>query len=930
MVQSIEDAIRQSNRSSRAGPNFSPPSYSEATNINGQPRHPAAPEHRKNSSKPSPRSPSVPRNSRDELYLDVATPTTLESSGNMDPLMLRFAQLRSPGNKPPYPLETSPSVALLAQDRPTSKDGQALVQTQYAPSVTDIKPAGPRAMPMPSANGPSLPPKIPLHPSRLDITLPRAPSPTYSPARNIGSPPNIAPPRSTARSIANQGIKENQQNGVAYFTNGPLRQRSLESHQRQVPELPNVRSVTAQELYDLLRLYRILVLDVRPRAHFDEGHIGHKSIVCIEPLSLQYGMSFENLQEKLVYSPDAEAERFERLGIYDLVVYHDQNTRSDQFLDGSPKTALVPWLRALYETLVTFNDRLPLRRSPAVLIGGLDAWIDLVGPQALQSSTTLQIPNALPVPKPFRRLPHRPSITGGTSSREIRMRRLHQYDPLDAKEKQEWEEKVRQEQVKPADLREYQAASDSNQQGSGIDASPTYHRSIDDFLRRYPEEPQIPASMITPISGTRTTQSIAIPSVPSVLPRPAPAVSRPSYSGVSDREGAQVSSVSRQGGSAPPPLWSPRLIGPSLKLPRTGLVNFGVTCYMNGTIQCLSATIDLATYFLDETWRMFVQRKNWKGSEGIMPDIFSNLIRSLWRNDAAALRPKSMRTFCGRLNPEWGVDRQQDAKEFLEFLIDCLHEDLNVHWNRAALRSLTEQEELKRERMPMNVVSKIEWQRYSHREHSFIADLFAGQHASRLTCATCGNTSTTYEAFYSISVEIPRSGQTRITDCLQSYCKEEMLDPGEEWNCPVCKCQREATKMIRITRLPRILVIHFKRFSGSRTEATRKVHTAVDFPLYGLDMKPYMIDTRMQTSEEAPDPAVTPPFYYDIYAVMRHIGNTLNGGHYIALARDAARGIWRRFDDDRVTDFDPAKTKFNDRLQNEQAYIVFYERARAR
>ena len=931
MVQTVEDAIRQSNRMHNDIPNTPPPSSSESTGVNGYSRPTTAPNHRRNPSEPPLYSTSLPRNQNDELYLDVESSAAAKPDANVDPLIQRFSQLRSPGRKPSYPTESSPSMAFPDHSRPTSKDGLVPIsQMQSAPSVPEGKPASPRAMPRLPPNGPAPPPKIPLNPPRLDTALPRAPSPTYSPARNISAPSSIKPPRNTARSIATKVSREaGQVNGVS-TANGYTNQYSAGSA-KSFPELPDTTSISAQELYDRLRSYKILIIDIRPRDHYDEGHIWHKSIICVEPLSLQYGMSFEDLQERLIYSPEVEGDLFERMGSFDLVVYHDQNTRSDQFLDGSPKTAAAPWLRALYETLVTFNERVSLRRAPAVLAGGLDAWIDLVGPQALQSSKTLQVPNALPVPKPSRRMPHRPSITGGASSREIRMRRLHHYDPLDAKEKQEWQEKVKQEQVKPADLREFQAASEAAQEASGVDTSPSYHRTIDDFLRRFPEEPQVPTSMVRPVHDPRLMQSVAMPSVPSVLPRPAPAVSRPSYSGVSDRQALQASSTSRQLGSAQPPLWSPRLIGPSLKLPRTGLVNFGVTCYMNGTVQCLSATIDLATYFLDETWRMFVQRKNWKGSEGIMPEIFSNLIRSLWRGEAGALRPRSLRTFCARLNPEWGVDRQQDAKEFLEFLIDCLHEDLNVHWSRAALRPLTAEEELRREKMPMNVVSKIEWDRYSHREHSFIADLFAGQHASRLTCTNCHGTSTTYEAFYSISVEIPRSGQTRITECLQSYCKKEMLDPGEEWNCPVCKCQREATKTIRITRLPRILVVHFKRFSGSRTEATRKVHTAVDFPLYGLDMMPYMVDTRLKTGEqERPDPAVTPPFLYDAYAVMRHIGNTLNGGHYISLVRDAARGVWRRFDDDRVTDFEPGKMKFADRLQNEQAYIVFYERARAR
>ena len=926
MIHAIEEAIHQSNRPTSTVSNGALSSYTQTTDL-----YPRPPGHRRNPSEAPPRSSSLTTRAKDELHFESGSPPGSSQDANVDPLMLRFSQLRGPGKRPPYPVEGSQAIGFPTQSRPSSRDDLAtLSQTQSAPSAPDGKPSGPRAMPLP-AGGPAPPPKIPLNPPFLDIALPRAPSPTYSPARNIGAPSNIMPPRSTARSIVSQGSRESQQANSTYSINGYPKPRAAEPTRPPAPELSDARSITAQELCDRMRSCRVLIIDVRPREHFDEGHIWHKSILCVEPLSLQYGMSFEDLQERLIYAPQPEVELFERLDAFDLVVYHDQNTPSDRFLDGSPKTANAPWLRSLYETLVTFNDRIPLRRRPAVLAGGLDAWIDLVGPQALLSSKTLQVPQSLPIPKPSRRLPHRPSITAGTSSREIRMRRLHQYDPLDAREKQEWEEKIRQEQVKPADIREFEAKPDLSQQSSEPDSiSPQYHRSIDDFLRRYPEEPPVPTSMVRPVQDLRRSQPLEMPSAPTVLSRPAPAVSRPSYSGVSDRQVSQTSSTSRQLNGTQPPLWSPRLIGPSLRLPQTGLINFGVTCYMNGTIQCLSATIDLATYFLDETWRMFVQRKNWKGSEGIMPEIFSNLIRSLWRNDSSAVRPKSLRNFCARLNPEWGVDRQQDAKEFLEFLIDCLHEDLNIHWNKAPLHSLTPEEELHREKMPMNRVSRIEWDRYSHREHSFISDLFAGQHASRLTCTTCHNTSTTYEAFYSISVEIPRSGQARITDCLQSYCKKEMLDPGEEWNCPVCKCQREASKTIRITRLPRILVVHFKRFSASKTEATRKIHTAVDFPLFGLDMMPYMVDTRLQRGEEIPDPAVTPPFVYDAYAVMRHIGNTLNGGHYISLVRDAARGAWRRFDDDRVTDFDPAKMKFNDRLQNEQAYIVFYERARAR
>lgn len=183
-----------------------------------------------------------------------------------------------------------------------------------------------------------------------------------------------------------------------------------------------------------------------------------------------------------------------------------------------------------------------------------------------------------------------------------------------------------------------------------------------------------------------------------------------------------------------------------------------------------------------------------------------------------------------------------------------------------------------------------------------------------------------------MSVEIPRSGRGDIRECLRSYCQEERLSGEEEWKCPYCKCQREATKQITLTRLPQILVIHFKRFSASKTESIRKVHTPIDFPLHGLNMEPLMANTRLdlKSDDDVVDPATTPPFMYDAYAVMRHLGQTGNGGHYIALVRDAARGCWRKFDDERVTDFDPNKLRPENRLQNEQAYIVFYGRSAAR
>ncbi|KAL8911751.1 MAG: hypothetical protein Q9171_003143 [Xanthocarpia ochracea] len=860
-------------------------------------------------------------------------PTTIYAASNgatADSLAERFSQLRVPRKEPPILSE--------AKQQPVQAGGP--LKTAIENDLT--KPTGPRDMP-PPPNYPPPPPKIPLD-IPLQAALPRTPSPAYDPARAVVSPGHISGNRRAqiiGDSIQHNGQSANTRADGYHSRRSSQRDsneiiRSTDGSRPPSAEYPYSTSITAELLYEKLRESRVLVMDIRSRQDFDQGHIFAKSIVCIEPVSLKSGLSAEELEETLVLAPPTELECFERRNEFHYVVYYDQQTPSDRFLTGPPNRSASFAMRAIHDTMHEFNYYKPLRRPPLMLQGGLNAWVDLVGTGGLAQSNTAALigstrprgPQAKPG-RPIGRLP----MASANSSLEVRKRRLREHKPLNADEEKSWLERARDEEVEPAEYQHAQSDTDgdSNHSYPEEPASP-FVRSYEEFLTKFPEAAQVQQSMTVPLPPPPSRPAPPLPSIPS---RPPPAAPRPSYSGVSDRNLSQVSPTTRLPLSAQPPLYTSRTITHYLKLPRTGLVNFGVTCYMNATVQCLLATIPLSQFFLDNRWRDFTQ-KNWKGSNGIMPEIYANLIRSLWKGDVQSVRPVTLRRLCARLNPEWGLDRQQDAKEYLDFLLDCLHEDLNQCWEKQPLVPLSLKQELTRERMPIPEVSKIEWQRYCHRESSFISNLFAGQHASRLRCTTCQNTSTTYEAFYSISVEIPQRGTgADIHDCLRSYCQEERLSKEEMWKCPHCKCQREATKQITITRAPQFLVVHFKRFAAGKNESAKKIHTPIDFPIHGLNIASYMVPPTNKMREgqmidEYPDAAVTPPFLYDAYAVMRHLGASGNGGHYIGLVRDVARGCWRKFDDDRVSDFDPNRLKPDQRLQNEQAYLVFYGRQVAR
>ncbi|KAI9376575.1 hypothetical protein BJX61DRAFT_489156 [Aspergillus egyptiacus] len=812
------------------------------------------------------------------------------------------------------------------------------------------RPLGPRSMGS-TQGGPSVPPKIPI-----DTSLPRAPDPAYSPIFTVPSQPPSNPPRTSTESfrpmhprysqIANSSSGRESPNGIddnPYRSRTPNGVHSVKIPSNSTADLPHSSTVSSQDLWEHLRRYNVLLIDVRPREQFDSGHIYAKSIICIEPVALKENVSAEELEDRLVVSPEHEQSLFEKRNEFDLVVYYDQNTSSNSYLAGPPVGTTAPHLRALYDTLYEFNAYKPLKdgRPPALLLGGLDAWIDLLGQQSLATSSTAAVLASIqtkqPAAKPGRPLGRVPTMASANSSLEIRKRRLRKLEQLNPEELTEWMEKSKTEEIDAsAYLGDDALTEEPEEEQQTETAVSPFVRSYEDFLRRFPEPSAIQQSMVTTQVGSSMAPATYGAHVPVVPSRPPPAVPRPSYSGVSD--GRQIQApLQRQNSATKTALYTSSSIINRLKLPRTGLANFGVTCYMNSTIQCLSATVLMSKFFIDDRFRFYVQ-KNWKGSQGVMPGLYANLIRSLWKNDVQVIMPTSFRNFCGRLNQEWAIDRQQDAKEFFDFVVDCLHEDLNVNWQRNPLRPLTFEEEMQRERMPVAKVSKIEWDRYCHREQSFISSLFAGQHASRLRCTTCKRTSTTYEAFYSISVEIPPSGKGDIYQCLRSYCQEEMLSGDEVWKCPYCKCERVATKQIIITRAPQILVIHFKRFSASKTQSARKIHTPIDFPLYGLRMDDFVFSQpRQGTTSDAPGAglrdttsATEPPFTYDAYGVLRHLGSSMGSGHYISLVRDASRQCWRKFDDGRATDFKPRDLSFKDRLQNEQAYIVFYERVPAK
>ncbi|KAI7888229.1 uncharacterized protein EV154DRAFT_448216 [Mucor mucedo] len=717
-----------------------------------------------------------------------------------------------------------------------------------------------------------------------------------------------------------------------------------DTNQYQLPSwtnyiFPNTLLVEPHELVKWITVKEnqpsILLIDNRPRELFRRGCIKHLWIIQIEPVLWQKDDMAMKMQESIQRNPEAEQRLFAEKARFDLIVYYDQNSKSLDTAHGSTTN-----IRKILETQ-------HLKRPPMMLAGGFDAWHSYVGASGVY--TFLEQKEK----KQWFKSGNSSTSSIGTDHEPHTL-----YDSFSGKPNRQSYNQQQQQKVSPA----HSYPSISIPQPS----LPTAPRK-ESLTTRYPEllsptsevatSPQRqPVAQIShqqqdlrpmppsypkihrrktfidnPFNGFTNTMSKLYDVPPMSIPHSKassvvtnnsqpqrPSSAEPSVSINRPYAMSDFHHVSTNNIHSSPTSSSYSQSGTVIAIGTTGLKNMGNTCYMNSIIQCLSGTIPLARYFISGLFKQHINRNNKTGTQGVLTESFVELLRAMWSESYTFVSPMTFREALVRFAPRFSGFDQQDSQEFLLFLLDGLHEDLNS----TALGSHSSLvDDMTFEKLPDWQASALSWEKYLHRNSSVIVSLFQGQYRSRLTCLSCKQTSTTYNVFMSLSLPIPakklRISSVTLYQCLDYFVKEETLDKEDAWKCPQCKKKRKALKQLTLTRLPDILLIHLKRFSMDGL-FKNKLDIIVKCPTRSLDLSGYV----PMTVTPSP-PQDRPSYVYDLYAVSNHYGS-LSGGHYTACVRDGYTDKWHYFDDSKFSLCDENK------VVTKAAYNLFYVRSKVK
>jgi ubiquitin C-terminal hydrolase len=178
-------------------------------------------------------------------------------------------------------------------------------------------------------------------------------------------------------------------------------------------------------------------------------------------------------------------------------------------------------------------------------------------------------------------------------------------------------------------------------------------------------------------------------------------------------------------------------------------------------------------------------------------------------------------------------------------------------------------------------------------------DIYVGQTRLTIKCTKCGNTKDVFEDFTTLNLTVNDLSEKLldIHELFANYLKKELInDSNNLYFCDKCKVNTPSEQKTVLFKLPKRLIVIFKRYSDSGVKIDKKIKYPIDSMLV-KETKSGVI------------------FNYSLSNLIYHFGN-LNNGHYLNSSK--INDKWYLIDDNHIT------TNSEVILDNVNSYILFY------
>lgn len=310
--------------------------------------------------------------------------------------------------------------------------------------------------------------------------------------------------------------------------------------------------------------------------------------------------------------------------------------------------------------------------------------------------------------------------------------------------------------------------------------------------------------------------------------------------------------------------------------PPVGLLNHGVTCYMNSAIQAM-IHIPAVQHYLNDVNNNKI--KDLKPRS--VTHVLAELSKRMWMGDKKYINPKKIIQRLDEINCMMSEWQQEDSHEYYMSLMSRLQEDSTPKGKKL--------------------------------NESIIYDIFGGLLKQRITCHKCHNVSATNQEFYDLSLGLNRkkfknSNKFSIEKSINEFFSNELIKKTEEnksgYYCENCKMFTHANKISTIKIAPETLTIHFKRFKFNNNSSS-KVKQLINYSKF-LNLSKYM--------EDKEEKAV-----YKLISVIVHEGRSISSGHYVSHCLQPDGYTWCTYDDEYIN-----KIEERVALNDPSAYVLVY------